>query len=235
MQSPRVSHRWRLSPRQAVAVQQALRDRVQLEDLGEVRYVIGLGCAFTAERVLAVGVVWDLEAAEVVETRGASAPLTFPYVPGLLSFREIPVLLKVLRAVASPVDVLLCDGQGIAHPRRFGVAAHLGVLVGKPAIGCAKSRLTGRYEEPEQIAGSVSVLTDEREGTEEIGRVLRTRTAVRPVFVSPGHLCSFDDAVRVVLACCRGFRLPEPTRLADRAVAGFKRRGRFRGGRCPLA
>ncbi len=229
MDIPRTPHRWRLTPREAVAVQRRLADRVALEPLGPVRYVVGLDCAFTASHVLAVAIVWDLHEHRVVERRGARAPLTFPYVPGLLSFREIPVLLKVLRAVRSPVDVLLCDGQGLAHPRRFGVACHLGVLLAMPAVGCAKSRLTGRAQTPGGAVGERADLVDERSG-ELLGQVLRTREGVKPVYVSPGHLCDQEDAAELVLRCGAGYRLPEPTRLADREVAAFKRAGAYRGG-----
>jgi len=217
-------------------VQQRLRDAVRLEPLGQVQLVLGLDCAFSGDRVLAMGVVWDLAKQRVQETRAASAPLTFPYVPGLLSFREIPALLRVIRSVQSAVDVLLCDGQGIAHPRRFGVASHLGVITGLPSVGCAKSRLTGRAGTPADAVGSVAPLLAESAAggepaeAERIGTVVRTRKGVKPVFVSPGHRCTHEDAVRLVLDCTAGYRLPEPVRLADRLVARFKREGRYRGG-----
>lgn len=210
-------------------MQRRLGGQVRLSPLPEVRHVLGLDCAFEADRVLAVGVVWDLASATVLETRGAAAPLTFPYVPGLLSFRELPVLLAVLRRVVSPVDAILCDGQGIAHPRRFGIAAHLGVLVGLPTVGCAKSRLTGRHDPvPVRRGASVPLLAED--SGERLGSVLRTRTGVKPLYVSPGHLADFAGAEQLVLACGAGFRLPEPTRQADLAVARFKRAGRYRGG-----
>ena len=156
--------------------------------------------------------------------------MTFPYVPGLLSFREVPVLLKVLRRVATPVQGVLCDGHGIAHPRRLGLASHLGVIVGLPTVGCAKSRLCGTHDEPGTKRGSMTPLTDYGE---RIGSVLRTRDGVRPVYVSPGHLTDFETSIVWVLACGGGFRLPEPVRLADRLVAAYKASGRFRGGVMP--
>lgn len=217
-------------------MQERLRDAVRLEPLGRPRFVLGLDCAFSADRVLAMGVVWDVAERRVRETRAARAPLTFPYVPGLLSFREIPALLNVIRLVQSPVDVLLCDGQGIAHPRRFGVASHLGVVTGLPSVGCAKSRLTGWAVAPDDEFGSTAPLLAESPdrttagAAEQIGTVVRTRTGVKAVFVSPGHLCTHDDAVRLVLDCTAGYRLPEPVRLADRLVAQFKREGGYRGG-----
>jgi len=229
MHVPRPPHRFNLSAAEAVAVQRRLAGQVVLRPLPRVRYVLGLDCAFEADRVLAVGVVWDLGTARILETRGAAVPLTFPYVPGLLSFRELPALLAVMRRVVSPVDVILCDGQGIAHPRRFGIAAHLGVIVGLPAVGCAKSRLIGVHDPLPPERGASVPLRAERSG-ERLGSVLRSRTGVKPLFVSPGHLADFDSAEALVLACGAGFRLPEPTRRADREVARFKQAGRYRGG-----
>jgi deoxyribonuclease V len=145
--------------------------------------------------------------------------VAFPYVPGLLSFREIPVVLDALGKLRHPPDLLLCDGQGYAHPRRFGLACHLGVLTGIPAIGVAKSRLIGEYAEPGSNKGDWSPLMD---GGEVIGAVLRTRDNVNPVYVSVGHRIELDAAQRIVLACATRYRLPEPTRLADRLVAHVK-------------
>ena len=224
---PRTPHRWRLAPKKAVAVQRRLAQSVRLEPLGQPRMALGLDCAFEADRVLAVGVVWDVVVRRVVETRGARVPLVFPYVPGLLSFRELPALLQVMRQVSMPVDVVLCDGQGIAHPRRFGIASHLGVITGLPVVGCAKSRLTGTHDPVPLERGAHRPLMD---GGEQIGSVLCTRDGVKPVYVSPGHLADFPTSEALVLACGAGFRVPEPTRLADRLVAQFKRRGRYRGG-----
>ena len=181
--------------------------------------VAGLDCAFGDDRVFAAVVAWDVERCRVIERRALSRPLRFPYVPGLLSFREAPALLAALRRLRTPVDALLCDGQGIAHPRRFGLACHLGVLLGLPAVGCAKSRLIGDWAEPGRERGERSPLTHDGE---RIGTVLRTRTGVKPLFVSPGHLCDFEGAADLVLRCGGGLRLPEPVRLADRHVGLFK-------------
>lgn len=149
--------------------------------------------------------------------------------PGLLSFREVPVLLSVLRRLRSGFEAIMCDGHGVAHPRRFGLASHLGIIVGKPAIGCAKSRLCGEHGPLAQARGSRVELMHR---DERVGLVLRTRTGVRGVYVSAGHLCTHADAARWTLACGAGYRLPEPTRLADRLVARYKKEGRFRGGFC---
>ena len=214
-------HRWRVTPRQARAIQERLRGLVRLEPLTPVATVVGLDCAFSADRVFAAAVVWDVKRCEVLEMRTHSRPLAFPYVPGLLSFREAPALLAVLRRVRTPVDALLCDGQGLAHPRRFGLACHLGVLLDAPAIGCAKSRLAGQGAEPGPQRGASTPLTLDGE---QVGAVLRTRSGVKPLFVSPGHLCDVVGAVGLALRCGGGFRLPEPVRLADQAVAAFKQR-----------
>ncbi len=227
MKIPRAPHRWKLSPAAAVAVQKRLSDRVRLEPAPEPERVAGIDCAFLDESIIAVAVVWDLVTRAVLETRAARAPLTFPYVPGLLSFREVPVMLAALRRLVTPVQGVLCDGHGIAHPRRLGLASHLGLILDLPTIGCAKSRLCGTHREPGKSRGSMAPLMD---GSERIGSVLRTRDGVRPVFVSPGHLCDHESSVAWVLACGAGFRVPEPTRLADQLVARYKRTGRFRGG-----
>lgn len=210
-----------------MTVQQRLRDCVRLVPAAVPQRIAGIDCAFLDESVISVAVAWDVAGQTVLETRAASAQLTFPYVPGLLSFREVPVILKALRRLVTPVGGILCDGQGIAHPRRFGLASHLGVITGLPTVGCAKSRLIGTHGDPGTKRGSVAPLLD---GRERIGSVLRTRDGVRPVYVSPGHRCDHESSVTWVLACGGGFRLPEPTRLADRLVAGYKRTGRFRGG-----
>ncbi len=213
-------HQWQVSPAKARAIQQRLAAAVRLAPLRQVSTVAGLDCAFAGDRVFAAVVAWDVERRRVVERRALSLALRFPYVPGLLSFREAPALLAALRRLRAPVDALLCDGQGIAHPRRFGLACHLGVLLGLPAVGCAKSRLIGDWVEPGRNRGERSPLT---QGAERIGTVLRTRTGVKPLFVSPGHLCDVEGATDLVLRCGGGLRLPEPVRLADRYVGAFKR------------
>ena len=148
---------------------------------------------------------------EVVETAIASMDVTFPYIPGLLSFREAPVCLAAVEKLENEPDVFLIDGQGIAHPRRLGLASHLGLFLDKPTIGCAKSRLTGTFEEPAVEKGSNRPLYD---GDEVIGAVVRTRSNVKPLFVSVGHRCMLEDAIDLTLACATKYRLPEPTRLA---------------------
>lgn len=224
MKVARVPHRWDLSPRRAVAVQRHLAGRVRRTPPGEpLRLVAGLDVAFTAdgESCVAGVVIWDRTAAEVVEHRVAIRPLRFPYVPGLLSFREAPALLAALRKLRQAPDALMCDGHGLAHPRRFGIACHLGVLTDLPSVGCAKSVLVGTFREPGGVRGRRTAL---RDGRERIGTVLRTQQDVNPVYVSIGHLIDLGTAERLVLACAVRYRLPEPTRLADRLVAAAKRR-----------
>ena len=141
----------------------------------------------------------------------------FPYVPGLLSFREAPILLEALAGLRSRPDVILVDGQGTAHPRRFGIACHLGLAIDVPTIGCAKSRLVGNHQEPDEEKGAWTHLMHHRE---PIGAVVRTRTGVRPIYVSPGNNIDLDSSVRWALACSPRYRVPVPTRLAHRAAAG---------------
>lgn len=161
----------------------------------------------------------------VVEWATAVAPLRFPYVPGLLSFREVPVLLEAFAKIEGDVDAVLCDGQGRAHPRRFGLACHLGLLLDRPTVGVAKSRLVGSAREPGPHRGASTPIL---EAGETVGRLVRTRDHVRPLWVSVGHEIDLDSAVALVLDCGRGFRLPEPTRRADRMVGDLLRAGSAR-------
>ncbi|HUT68422.1 MAG TPA: deoxyribonuclease V, partial [Dehalococcoidales bacterium] len=154
---------------------------------------------------------------ELVETRIVTDRIEFPYVPGLLSFREAPLILAACEELTVTPDLLMVDGQGIAHPRRMGLASHLGLFLDIPTIGCAKSRLCGSHEEPGNEAGSYAELLD---NGEVIGAAVRTRTGVKPVYVSIGHKVDLSTAIRRVLECCRGYRLPEPTRLAHQAAGG---------------
>jgi len=224
MKIPRAPHRFTISPAEAIAVQRRLAGRVAIRALeGRPRWLAGVDCAFSADgaRCVAAVVLWDRETKQAVETRTAWRPLRFPYVPGLLSFREAPAILAALRRLRASPDALLVDGHGYAHPRRFGIACHLGVLVGIPTVGVAKSRLCGTHAEPGARRGARAPLT--QDGA-EIGSVLRTREGSKPIFVSIGHLVDLASAEAIVLSADGGNRLPEPTRLADRAVAMSKRR-----------
>lgn len=155
----------------------------------------------------------DFKTLEITVSVKAYRKTSFPYIPGLLSFREIPVILDAFSCLPARPDLLFVDGQGIAHPRRLGIAAHLGVLLDMPAIGVAKSRLTGDYTEPGALKGQYSILMDK---AEQIGTVLRSRDNVRPLFISPGHRVSHESALRLTEAALTCYRLPEPTRLADK-------------------
>ena len=207
---------WRLTPRAAMRLQERLRERVELSDrLGPVRYVAGADLAFEPFTNLAFAAVVVYRFPELVEVerRSAERNLRFPYVPGLLSFRESPVLLAAFRKVRTEPDVILVDGHGLAHPRRFGIACHLGLLLDKPAIGCAKSLLVGEHGEPGWPSGSTAPLTHQGE---RLGEVLRTRDGVRPIYVTQGHRISLETAVEIVKRCGDGTRIPKPTREADR-------------------
>jgi len=215
-------HKWDLSYSQAREVQTRLAGQVQFTPLRKnPKVVAGIDCAFSkdGQRILAAVVVLRLPDFELVETASAVRKVTFPYIPGLLSFREAPVCIAAVGKLRSRPDLFIIDGQGIAHPRRLGLAAHLGLLFDRPTIGCAKSRLTGDYEEPPLEKGAYTLLTAQ---SETIGAVVRTRTNVKPVFVSVGHKCVPEDAVRIVLACAVKYRLPEPTRLAHQTVSKLK-------------
>ena len=220
MNVPRTPHRWRVSPREAVRIQATLAGRVCLSPAPAVRRVLGLDCAFAGDRAVAVGVVWDMETQQVLEVRGATAQLTFPYVPGLLSFRETPVLLRVLRKVRHDVDVLMCDGQGVAHPRRFGLASHLGVIADMPCVGAAKSLLVGEHAAVPAHRGAVVPLVHRGE---RVGTVVRTRSNVKPMYASPGHHVDYHQAADLTMHAATAYRIPEPTRLADRWVGMLKR------------
>lgn len=221
-------HSWDVSAAEAREIQRSLRDRVSLDEaisIEDVRVVAGVDNGYSGRGIGATAyaavVVLSLPELEVIETQVATAPVTFPYVPGLLSFREAPAMLAAFRQVQSEPDVVLFDAQGYAHPRRMGAASHLGLFIDRPSVGCAKSRLTGRFDEPGDSVGNRSPLID---GEEVIGTVLRTRPGHKPLFVSPGHRISIESAAEIALACCRDNRfIPEPTRLADQLVREAKR------------
>ena len=197
--------------KEAAALQRKLRDLVIPRGRVRDRLVAGVDVGYKGGIARAAAVV--LRRLEPVEEVVIEEPVSFPYVPGLLSFREIPPLLTAWKRLKTRPDVVIVDGQGIAHPRRFGVASHFGLLIGVPTIGCAKSRLVGEFDRPAQPRGSWSPL---RHRGETIGAVLRTRDGGNPVFVSPGHLIGLRRAISVVLACAPRYRLPEPQRRADR-------------------
>lgn len=218
-------HSWDLDYSGARAVQERLRGQVALRHLStkRIKHVAGADIAVSRklEGLIAAVVVYTFPGLELVETRVATSRFVFPYVPGLLSFREIPVLVECLRKVLTPFDVMLCDGQGIAHPRGIGLASHLGLMIGLPTVGCAKSRLVGDYTEPGPKRGDHSSLVYRGK---KVGCVVRTRDGVKPVFVSPGHLVDVRGSVRIVLSSLTRYRIPEPLRRAHFAAGEEKRR-----------
>ncbi len=214
----RTLHRWPRSTRAAIALQERLAGTVRLCKLPRgIRFVAGADVAFArdGQSVLAGVVVYDLQMGTRIEQAVSRTPARFPYVPGLLSFRELPGVLAAFRKVQHPVDAVLCDAQGLAHPRRIGLACHLGLWLELSTVGCAKSRLCGDHDGPAVEKGSQCVLSH---ADERVGTVLRTRTNVKPLYVSPGHMCDFAGAVRLTLVATTRFRLPEPTRLAHQLV-----------------
>ncbi len=217
----KLEHAWNLTPRQAIALQQQLRQYLITEDrLGPVRRVAGVDVGFEDGGAVtrAAVAVLSYPTLELVETAIARRPTGFPYIPGLLSFREIPAVLDALAQLSTVADLLLCDGQGIAHPRRMGIASHLGLLTDLPAIGVAKTRLWGIYGTVPEERGGWTLL---QESDEIIGAVLRTRVGVKPLFISPGHRISLATAIQYVMGCCTCYRLPETTRHAHRLASGL--------------
>jgi deoxyribonuclease V len=212
-------HGWDLTPKEAVALQRVLCDRVETRDrIGRVRTVAGVDVGFEEGGAVtrAAVVVLDFPGLNVLASRIARIPTCFPYVPGLLSFRELPAVLPAFRRLPRP-DLVLVDGQGRAHPRRIGIASHLGVWLDVPTIGVGKSRLCGEHGRVPLRRGRWAPLLD---GGECIGAVLRSRRGVRPIYVSTGHRVALESAVRLVMACTAGYRLPEPIRAAHRLASG---------------
>ncbi len=214
MPNPNLQHAWDVTPDEAVAIQNRLRSEVIARDeFGEVRRVAGLDIGFEdgGSTTRAAVVVLSLPNLTVQETALVRQPTRFPYIPGLLSFREVPASLAALAQLSEPPDLLLCDGQGTAHPRRFGLACHLGVLSGLPAIGVAKTLLTGHHAPLAEDRGAWQPLYD---AGEVIGAVLRTRRRTRPVYISPGHRIGLESAIAYTMRCTPRYRLPETTRRA---------------------
>ena len=215
-------HRWDVTPKEAIAIQQQLRGEVKLEGPYDREHppetVAGVDVGFEEENTItrAAVVVLDFPSLKPIAQAIYREPTRFPYVPGLLSFREIPAVLGAMEKLKHLPDLLLCDGQGIAHPRRLGIASHLGLLTGIPAIGVGKSRLIGHFEEPDEEKGSWSPLLDKGE---TIGAVVRTRSHIKPLFISPGHRIDLESAIHFVLACTKRYKLPETTREAHQLAS----------------
>lgn len=215
-------HNWNLSYSQAIALQKSLSGKIRLIELKkQAETIAGIDCAFSGDkkRIIACVVLLKLPSFELIETANTVQKLTFPYIPGLLSFREAPACIVAVEKLKREPDAFLIDGQGLAHPRRFGLACHLGMFFDKPTVGCAKSRLTGSFEDPSLEKGSFCPLKD---GREIIGAVVRTRSNVKPVFVSVGNKCLLKDAIKITLDCTTKYRIPEPTRFAHQLVSTLK-------------
>ena len=214
----RALHSWDVKPEEARQLQNKLRTQViSTDQFGTINTVAGVDIGLKKDTAIASVVVLSFPELQVVDSVVTASPVRFPYIPGLLSFREIPPLLTAFDQLQTVPDLVIVDGQGIAHPRRFGLASHLGLILDRPTIGCAKSRLWGRYTEPNSEQGAYTYLTDKGE---VIGAAVRTRASVRVVYVSIGHRISLDSARMWTLSCCRGYRLPETTRHAHNAASG---------------
>jgi deoxyribonuclease V len=236
-------HEWDLTPTEAVALQKELRSQVRVEPLKrEVRLVAGCDISFNkfSEIVYAGIVVLRLPELEVVDKASAITRVTFPYIPGLLSFRETPALLEAWEQLQTAPDVVVLDGQGLAHPRRFGIACHFGLLTGLPTVGCGKTVLVGQFDKPDERAGSYSLMTHRGE---TVGAALRTKDRVAPVYISVGNRIDLPGAIKLALQCVKGYqasddgdalfdagpaskskyRIPEPTRQAHNFVNALRR------------
>ena len=240
-------HDWSVTPAEARDIQLQLRTRLELTDrLPErIRFVAGADCAFRLPerrswesgngRAIAGVIIYSYPELQEVERASIECALTFPYVPGLLSFREIPPLLAAFAKIRSTPDVIFVDGHGYSHPRRMGIASHLGLALDCATIGCAKSLLIGEHEDPPQAGGSWSDLraprTDDKTRFETIGAAYRARDSVRPIYVSIGHRVSLPRAIELVRSVSDGFRIPKPTREADHFVAAVKRGDKSRAPR----
>ena len=224
-------HKWDVSPAEAIEIQKELREKIILESTplhpplirGELKvgYIAGadISCNRLSPLGYAVVVVMTFPALEIVDEKRVEAEIKFPYIPGLLAFREAPILLKAFKKLTIEPDLIIFDGQGIAHPRGMGIASHLGIILNKPSIGCAKSKLFGTYKEPGKNEGDFSYLYSPQGADNVIGAVVRTKSNAKPVFVSIGHKIDLQTAIKFILECRRGYRMPEPTRIAHNLVS----------------
>jgi deoxyribonuclease V len=225
-------HSWDVTPGEAIEIQKQLRAKVIPRGRVETpRLVAGSDVAFVGDTAYACVVVLAFPRLEIVETVVHKERVSFPYIPGLLAFREMPALAQAFSRLRHDPDLIFIDGQGLAHPRAAGIACHIGAALDRPTIGCAKSLLCGTYKEPKPARGSVSDLCDD--AGRAIGAVVRTRDGVQPVFVSIGHKIDLAQAVTFTLACGKGYRIPEPTRQADLLAERAKREGES-GGQCDM-
>ena len=221
-----MDHAWNLSPKEAIQLQNRLREKVRLSPLSkEIKYIGGCDVSMNmfSKHVFAGFVVLSFPELKLIEHAVVEEDISFPYIPGLLSFREIPPLLKAWNKLKRKPDLVCVDGVGIAHPRRMGIATHLGLVLNTPTIGIAKNVLVGIYREPPVSKGSTSILRDPKT-KERLGFAFRTKNNVKPVFVSPGHKITFEDLERIIRSCLGKYRIPEPTRMAHEVVNEYRRR-----------
>jgi len=216
-------HPWNVTPKEAMKIQMDLIEHMELYDsFNEIRIIAGADVSFDKNKNESYGgvITYSFPELKEIERKGVMKEITFPYIPGLLTFREAPVLLDAFASLKTEPDIIMFDAQGLAHFRRMGLATHMGILLNKPTIGCAKSRLIGSFDEPGKEVGCYSYLVDRGE---TVGVVLRTKKHVHPIFVSQGNKISLKTCIEVLLGCVDGYRIPKPTREADRFVAQFKK------------
>ena len=221
-------HSWALSPNEAVELQKKLSGKVLIQNPPPlIRQVAGADITTyrDSNKAHAGIIVMNFPELEIIESVNAEVLLTYPYIPGLLSFRESPALLAAFAKLKNKPDLIMIDGQGLSHPRRFGLACHIGLLLNRPTIGCAKSRLTGSHDEPGPDQGKTADLLDHHGHL--IGSVVRTKNRVSPLYISVGYMITLESAIHYTLACCRGYRIPEPTRQAHLYVGRLRRENKY--------
>jgi len=205
-------HSWKVSPGEAIQLQNELKGKISLKkSFNKVKIVAGADVSYYQNNMIAGIVIFKFPQLEIIEKKSSLSPVNFPYIPGLLTFREGPSLLEAFVKIKNEPDIILFDGQGIAHPRRMGIATHLGLFLDKPTIGCAKSRLSGKYTSIGEKKGDYALL---KEGEEVLGAVIRTRKKVKPIFVSPGYKIDLPNSIEIILKCIVKYRLPVPVREA---------------------
>jgi deoxyribonuclease V len=214
-------HPWDLNPRQAIRIQYKLKRKIKSQKYSKIpRLIAAADVAFRQGKAFGAVVILSFPELKLIECVRKVTKISYPYIPGLLTFREGPVLEKCFRALKNEPDITIFDGQGMAHPRNMGIATHMGILLDKPTIGCAKTRLFGEYTPPQKNRGAFSYLLDQRKN--KLGVVLRTRDFVQPVYVSPGYKIDIDNSIRIVLSCAQKYRLPKPLRLAHQLTQQVK-------------
>jgi deoxyribonuclease V len=218
-------HPWNVSPQEAIEIQKDLRKRIVISPqpsvFKNIKYIAGADISIRKGSSFGYGgvIIMTFPDMDVIEEEVVKDDIKFPYIPGLLAFREAPILLKAFEKLKNEPDLIIFDGQGIAHPRGLGIASHLGIILDKPTIGCAKSKLFGTYNEPGKNEGDFSYLYSPQDADNIIGAVVRTKSNTRPVFVSIGHKIDLQTSIKFILECRRGYRIPEPTRIAHNLVS----------------